>query len=503
VVQVRARRATALAVVMAAISMVIVPGTARSAPPSSNVASPTVVPAPAGRGTPWQLGCCYFDLHEAGYQLREFIVSGTAKAFKDGLAPAPFTTRILVALPQKAEDFNGTVLAEWENVTAQVPAEPGFAWAHNYMLRHGYGYMAVHAQNVGTQTVKVYDPVRYAALSHPGNDEYSYDIFSQAVQALKNPLRNIAQPQNDPSNGLDVERVIAYGQSQSAGRLNTYMSGQLLTAVPRNDADVVDAVFTQAGGNNKSFPDLEVPFIQFDTEDAIDAVEPGVRDAGGNLVAPNDPALYRLWEVVGTAHVGDETQKSMGAPTLPLALALGTQISWETDKQYWEHSHYGEQGPSGSAACAAGTDMPVRYAIDAAIEALHQKLTNRRSTLPTPPRPLFDADGTIKRDADGNAEGGLRLPPMAVPVATYNGTTCGLYGSTTAFDPVKLLALYPNNADYVWQMNEAIDDALADGIIVPQDADELRRKVGRSLIPLWRPSSGYGVEETGLCYARC
>jgi hypothetical protein len=48
------------------------------------------------------------------------------------------------------------------------------------------------------------------------NDGLSYDIFSQAGQAIRHPVGV------DPLAGLPVQRVIAAGVSQSQGRLVTY-----------------------------------------------------------------------------------------------------------------------------------------------------------------------------------------------------------------------------------------------------------------------------------------
>src|SRR3546814_17501317 len=65
-------------------------------------------------------------------------------------------------------------------------------------------------------TPKLWDPVRYMALSHPG-DDYSFDMFSQIAQAMKNP------PAVDPMAGSRVQKIIAVGQSQSGTRLRDYL----------------------------------------------------------------------------------------------------------------------------------------------------------------------------------------------------------------------------------------------------------------------------------------
>jgi hypothetical protein len=90
-----------------------------------------------------------------------------------------------------------------------------------------------------------------------------------------------------------------------------------------------------------------------------------------------------------------------------------------------------------------------------------------------PPRAEFDQLGLPARDQHGNAMGGLRLPPLDVPVATYAATTCGLFGATVAFDPVTLSGLYPSHEDYVTRMQAATDRTVAAGFLLPNDAEEL------------------------------
>lgn len=458
-----------IVVVFAMVAAALLAPTAKATAPSG----PTVADPPAGvHGFPFQLGCCYYNFADVGYTLTEYIISGTAKTYTAAPTTAPYATRILVARPTDPAKFNGTVLAEWENVTAQAPAEPGMVWLHHYMLPKGYAYVAVNAQSVGVRTLQAWDPLRYASLTHPG-DDYSFDIFSQAAQAIRGPAGSI-----DPMGGLEVRTVIGYGQSQSAGRLNSYMN------LAQNDANVVDGMIIQAdGGTRKSFPDLRVPLIHFETQDSIDATAPD---------PANNPAMYRLWEVVGSSHVGDEETQSPGAPTLPLALTIGTQIPWGLDSSFWQNSHYGEEGPSAGLTCAGSIEFPVRYALDAALDAMNQRLTTGRP-IPQPERAAFDAAGALQFDEHGNALGGLRLPPIDVPVATYHTDTCSLLGITVPFTPDKLLALYPTHDVYVSQMTDAINNSLDQRFMVQEDANELLAKVTRSFIPLWRPSTQLGL----------
>src|SRR5688500_17320439 len=73
------------------------------------------------------------DLDARGSVAEEFLLDGEAVAYlpADGAthgpdgkwdvvesAPAPYRTRILVVRPKRAEDFDGTVFCNWQNVTA-------------------------------------------------------------------------------------------------------------------------------------------------------------------------------------------------------------------------------------------------------------------------------------------------------------------------------------------------------------------------------------------------
>src|SRR6476646_8467508 len=97
------------------------------------VANPTVSAAVSGgnHGQPFG-GFAAADV-PAGYLEEERFISGTAASFTkagewgvDGrwaLAPsnaAPFKVRMLVRRPKDASRFNGIVVVEWLNVTAQL-----------------------------------------------------------------------------------------------------------------------------------------------------------------------------------------------------------------------------------------------------------------------------------------------------------------------------------------------------------------------------------------------
>lgn len=82
-------------------------------------------------------------------------------------AVAPYTTRALARWPRSG--FNGTVVVEWLNVTSGYDVEASWAELHRHLVRDGYAYVGVTAQEVGAVGLKAFDPVRYAAVEHPGD----------------------------------------------------------------------------------------------------------------------------------------------------------------------------------------------------------------------------------------------------------------------------------------------------------------------------------------------
>jgi hypothetical protein len=99
-------------------------------------------------------------------------------------------------------------------------------------------------------------------------------------------------------------------------------------------------------------------------------------------------------------------------------------------------------------------------------------------------------------DADGNPQGGIILPEIAVPIATYSGRNvraegfspgelCGLAGSYIPFaatkqerlasgDPrLSLEERYKSAQDYADKRKHAVDALVQQGFVLPEDADAL------------------------------
>src|SRR5437016_7896523 len=100
-------------------------------------------------------------------------------------------------------------------------------------MKHGYGYVDVDAQLVGIccapMSLKGWDPQRYAALVHPG-DEFAFDIFSQAIRALRHPNENLpplfgGSPALDPLRGMAVKHLVCHVLLQKKSELTKFVNG--------------------------------------------------------------------------------------------------------------------------------------------------------------------------------------------------------------------------------------------------------------------------------------
>jgi hypothetical protein len=107
-----------------------------------------------------------FDLASVGYEQAEYFVSGTATAYtsatplsSDGKwtvrpgTTARYKTRMVVYRPIDPKKFNGTVIIEWNNVSAVLDSAPIWLAAHDELVREGCAWVGVSAQQVGVKAV--------------------------------------------------------------------------------------------------------------------------------------------------------------------------------------------------------------------------------------------------------------------------------------------------------------------------------------------------------------
>lgn len=447
-------------------------------------ADPTVQGPITGPRDPFVAGTRGIDLGDVGYEEAEYFVSGLAVSYtnvgqldSDGLweveeaDTADYKTRALVYRPLDANAFSGTVVVEWLNVSGGVDAAPDWSAMHTEILREGHVWVGVSAQIVGIEGsgsgnsfslhLKQVNPERYGSLLHPG-DSFSYEMYSQVAQAIRNPVGV------DPLDGLVAQRVIAVGESQSAGRLVTYVNA----FGPRYQVFDGYIIHSRGGGSpplsqspqaEVSTPeivrlrdDLDDPVLMFQTESDLILL---------NSLPSNQPDsdMFRLWEATGTAHADVYT-----------LLTSNTDVG--DDPSVAEVVEVTEPVP-GLITCNAPINSgPMHWVLKAGLHGLVQWITTGEP-LPEAERLAVTADGEgFQLDELGNVLGGIRTNYVDVPVAVLSGlgqmgeSFCRIFGTTRLFDDAELAELYPTHQSYLDAVTSSTDSAVDAGFLLPVDA---------------------------------
>ena len=465
---------------------------------SATAASPTVTPAvglPAAAAPTSTL----FPLAAVGYQASEFFLTGNASSFHNAVgqpftanglwtiepdvAQAAYKTRIQVYRPINPATFNGTVYVEWLNVTNGSDTAADWLVSHIEMTREGAVYVGVTAQAVGVNAARTLEPDRYAAaganLVHPG-DSYSYDIYSQAGQALRDNAALILD-------GLAPAVLIAIGESQSATRMVTYIDALgLLHDI--YDGYLVHSRGTTGAALRGSVPgpaintpsttlirtDLGLPVFIFQTETDTRATR------------QPDTSVFRQWEIPGSAHADMYTlgigQFDTGADNTG-SQALFDRMLNPTN----------EPLPGILPPCTFPVNSgPHHWVLEAATHVLNEWVVNGT---PPPTAPGMTTVGGVPTaalvlDANGNATGGVRTPHVDSPVATIRGTGqtgaafCSLFGTAAPLTPAQVQALYVKQSLFVAAWNQATDNAVSNGWVLAADAPRLKAPAAaRQVVP--------------------
>ncbi|RKQ87838.1 hypothetical protein C8N24_5867 [Solirubrobacter pauli] len=377
------------------------------------------------------------DLAKAGYVEEEYVISGQATRYNaNGNTTAtvtstghPYSTRIVVRRPVAPAKFNGTVIAEWTNVSNNWDQEVDWFQTHEHLLEEGYAWVGVSAQRVGLHSatgLKLWSPSRYGALDLTAantinDDTLSFDVFSQAVKAVRSPAAGV-----DPLGSLAApDYVIATGHSQSAGRLRTYAN----SVQPL--ANIVDA-FILHGGGGAMRTDLPTPVFRINSEgDLSFGIANGARAA--------DSPTFRNWEVAGASHGDWKLITDYG----PLRKRdIGTYPG-------------GYPGEPQTCTLPSLSRIPQHMVQNALTDHTFRWVAYG---IQPPSAPVIStataAGGAITRDALGLAQGGIRLSQQEAAIRINSGTNsgggfCALDGSSLPMTDAQLATLYPTVQSYV------------------------------------------------------
>ena len=448
---------------------------------------PGASPLPAGLG---------YAISELGYEEVEYLIEGTARSYalagertSDGRwsttpdREAPYVSRIVVRRPLDPARYSGTVVVEWNNVSGGVDVGPDWILLHRHLVAEGHVWVGVTAQKAGIDGgglmdgfhLKLLAPDRYDVLDHPG-DRWSFDIFSQVGRLLRSGA-------GSPLGHLEVDHLIAAGESQSAAFLVTYINGIdpdvqvydgfFVHGRPGVPAQL-DGVFIPSrerlklrgvaldGRPERIRDDCRVPVLVLQSETDVTLL-------GGERAEQPDGDHLRQWEIAGAAH----------ADTYVL-------VAGQDDAGQLTPGRLAELLQPTTELLAGNTELPVNagpqqhYVGQAALAGLVEWVAGGP---PPPSAPRLEVHADLKgfaADGDGNALGGLRTPWVDVPTARLSGLgqpgedMSFLFGTTVLFDRETLAGRYPGGApDYLARFTTSVDGCIGAGYLLEQDREEI------------------------------
>jgi hypothetical protein len=440
------------------------------------------------------------DLHSLGYVEEEYFFSGTANVYAwpaNGpvivrTANAPYTTRVLIRRPAEARRFSGTVVVEMLNPSNRMDLNIGWALSHEHWVRNGDAWVGITAKPISVVALKKFNEQRYAPLSWanplPLSDPRNCDsVAGDSSRSTENGLvwdmhRQVAQwlRGNEASNPFvarsrsAVERLYAWGYSQTGGFLYTYINAIHPLDVKQHGKSLFDAYFIGVSSGpvpinqcsarpegddpRRRIRDVGVPVVRVMTQSDY------LRGIAGRRPDSDEPHdRFRNYEIAGSGHA------------TPDELLLGPAVA-DIEKA-------GVMVPP--MDCNEGPRS--RFPNSIAFNAIYQGLDAWVRTGIAPPRaePIQVDNGQPVLDAFGNVKGGVRSPFVDVPTAQWTGTStgpsfCSIAGHEKPFDAARLKQLYPTIRTYARAVRRNVDALVAARFITPEDGVKLIGEAERS-----------------------
>ena len=455
------------------------------------------------------------DLAKYGYVEEEFIVSGYANVYEYhdvGLYPkircenGRYCTRILVRRPSNPQKQSDFAILEVFNYAGPERAFAGWGYCGEYMLAHGDVWVGITIKQNAIDRLKTYDPERYAPLGFPnpvppgkrrkgntsvgaqrasGADDYEnglvLDAMSQVAALLKSKV-----PANPLYRNVRTGKAAKYvlGMGASGCDMSLYAAAIQPFAVMESGSPCFDGFHIHMTGYPGYISNGETRFDADDDRCKIMTNVPLVwtqtmGDMRGGGIHPSYSYMYRWPDSnlpgrqhrqyeIAAAPLGINRDMSVGPCTEDIAKSTGGEAPKAPNL-----------GPDG--------EIPFDCVVRAVLHALKKWVGEG---VPAPKSAYLEMSGEYP-DADfvldehGNPVGGVRSPYVDVPTRTYTWSDdpCTGRNIITPFSSEKLHALYPTHADYFAKFVKSTMKMVADGYLLPEDADALIMEAYEAKIP--------------------
>ena len=425
------------------------------------------------------------SLEEFDYVEEEWFAAGQVEGH-------PYTTALTVRRPRDPGRWSGTVIVEPVHAASAAPI---WLYTSRYQMRSGHAWAAVCSQkSVLDSFVKPMNAERYDSLEiwsdapplgAPGPDQLRVPRDPAAfrermeqmrrVNALSTPI--LAQVGaaltggDGPFATLDVQALLLVGHSQTGGVVTDYiLRGHDVQR--RSDGSPVYGGFFPSGAPSVCFGPRDVPIVQVLSDgDISDPNRPGREGRAYRRDDSDDPGdRYRLYELAGVGH-------------------MGTRYPPYSDNAMWQNDPLGTAGSVPKDAAMNSLPHDELFSM-----GLHH-LVRWVAAGETPPRAAriqVGPDGLFAQDEHGNSLGGVRCAQMDVPRLRYqpnpgvqeDGTPAfGVVGIEEPLPAETLRRLYRDHADYVEKFERRLDELVAEGWFLAEDAREMRAEAENADVP--------------------
>jgi hypothetical protein len=407
---------------------------------------------------------------------------------------------VLIRRPADKARFSGTVIVELLNPSNLFDLNLGWGLAHDQLVRNGDVWVGITVKPVSMQTLKTFDPQRYAPLamdnplplSDPGNcatvpsdssrtteNGLAWDMMTQVAQLLR--TKSSKSPVYYGGKAGHKLNLYGFGYSQTGGYMYDYINAVAPLVVQQTGKSAYDAyIVAVAGGGfaglypinqcepapavddaRRQFSNVGVPIIHVMSQSDY------LRGITARRLDSDVPAdAYRHYEMAGAGHA---TPGELNFAAAPADIEKG-----------------GRAVPPMN--CNEGPRS--RFPSDIFFDAILRNLDDWVRTDIAPPHgsPIVVVNGAPVLDRWGNVVGGLRSPYLDVPTSTWYGSStgpsfCSIAGHEVPFSKGLLQQIYPSHQAYVKAVTKNTKYLVSQRFLTRYDGDRLIEEARAADVP--------------------
>jgi len=361
------------------------------------------------------------------------------------LGSGPYTTRIVIYRPRDMKKFTGVTVVE--PIHSQ---SGGYVYVFNVLSRfyasRGIAVVTLQHPISFEPTIKA-NPERYGSLAMK-----DWTQFWGTVSQLGALLKSGASPLR-----AQTKRLYLTGYSFTGMCTSTFANFYHNDTRAAGGRPIFDGYLPHC--NEYYIQPLDVPVIRVNSQSDFNYFTNPTYNPFARVPDSDDPlGRNRRYEVAGTDH-GPLPEAEQGAAIPPFS-EMGSCPAYATFPENGQLNH-----------------QPFfRPVFEIAVVHMEDWLTRAIA----PPRApwIVIGKGLVQAEVDenGNAVGGLRMPDVQLPIATYKvgEKECRLNGYMIPFPTDKLRTLYSSKAHYLALYDHATDSMVSQRWMLPESAERLK-----------------------------